>query len=144
MLGVHQRGNWTFPHSILQLFITSDFGPYPQEVKHKCNRKRWRWLVGSPACKSRSFLWGQATLEDEVCLLWEKTLKQYTCHNIDTYEEVGWDPSSSHGSLVPSWPQTPETPNVQSHPCVLTGSFTLSMLGFAIVRSASDGHIQHP
>lgn len=60
-------------------------GPGPQEVKRKCNRKRRRWTVWSPACKSSFFfLWVPATLEDEVLLLWEKTAERYTCHNIDT------------------------------------------------------------
>lgn len=32
-------------------------GPGPQEVKRKCNRKRRRWTVWSPACKSSFFFY---------------------------------------------------------------------------------------
>lgn len=107
------RGNLTFPHSVLWLFITPD----GRTLAHR------KWSVSAtgrggggrsdPQHVNQAFLWGSATLEDEVVLLWKKTPERYTCHNIDTSEGVSWDPS-----LVPWLPGallawTPPSPPIQ-------------------------------
>lgn len=49
---------WEFSFSPLHFAVIYHpwrSGPGPQEVKRKCNRKRRRWTVWSPACKSSFF-----------------------------------------------------------------------------------------
>lgn len=77
-------GNLTFPHSIPRLFITPDGRALAHRKWSVSATGRGEGRRSDPQHVNQGFLWGSATLEDEVLLLWEKTVERYTCHNIDT------------------------------------------------------------
>lgn len=104
--------NLTFLHSILWLFITPDSWILAHRKWSGSATGRGGGCQSDPQHVNQAFLWGSATLEDEMLLLWKKTVERYTCHNTWGWGAVGVSASIlpwCRGSRLPSWPEAPPT-----------------------------------
>lgn len=127
-------------------------GPGPQELKRKCNRKRRRWTVWSPACKS-SFFYEARPPWKMKCSCCER--KQWSSTHVITLTPRRGSAGIHSRATAPMCPlglkhhQLPPSP-WKSLKVILLTSHTLTPYPLFFTapclphnRSASIGYLQH-